>query len=268
METVNNGFFNAKNVHDGGETFFISERNLDIEGADFTGNLYARKMHADGRPYHTFRTSTVLCDGTNVRFRDCTFANDAGPGRKVGQAIALYLDGDGISLENCRIYGHQDTLFLAPLPLKEHEKDGFLGPKQFEPRTNRVFHFKNCLITGGVDFIFGGAEAYFDDCEFRSVEPGYIFAPCTPEGRMGFTARNCCFTAEKGVPAGSCYIGRPWREHACVRLENCFLGEHISKAGWKIWSEDYPIDGVRFSEAGSFGPGADNSLRPSWVKVE
>ncbi len=250
------------------KTIFISGRDQVIENTDYMGNLYARKIHADGRPYHTFRTETVLCDGENIKFINCSFSNNAGPGKRVGQAIALYLDGDGITLENCRICGHQDTLFLAPLPLKEHEKDGFLGPKQYGPRTDRVFYFKNCLITGGVDYIFGGAEAYFDDCEFRNVESGYVFAPCTPEGRKGFTARNCRFTAEKDVPAGSCYIARPWREHAYVRLENCFLGEHIAKAGWKIWSEEYSVAGVRFSETGSYGPGAGQDLRPSWVLVD
>jgi pectinesterase len=98
--------------------------------------------HKDGRPYHTFRTYTVLVDGNDITFKNCTFENTAGPGEvKSGQAIALYLDGDDIHLENCILKGHQDTLFLAPLPEKEREMDGFLGPKQFTPRTMRSFLF-------------------------------------------------------------------------------------------------------------------------------
>lgn len=42
--------------------------------------------------------------------------------------------------------------------------------------------FKNCIIEGSVDFIFGGAESYFDDCEFCSIEKVSFFALNTPEG--------------------------------------------------------------------------------------
>lgn len=40
------------------KTIFISGRDQVIENTDYMGNLYARKIHADGRPYHTFRTET------------------------------------------------------------------------------------------------------------------------------------------------------------------------------------------------------------------
>ena len=74
----------------------------------------------------------------DITFKNCVFENTAGPGEKVGQAIALYIDGDNIRLENCVIKGHQDTLFLAPLPEKEIIPGGFLGPKQSEPRYRRT----------------------------------------------------------------------------------------------------------------------------------
>ncbi len=248
----------------------LSKSNQVITGKTFDGSLYARMQHEDGRPYHTFRTQTVLADGDHITFKDCTFINSAGPGEKVGQAIALYLDGDDIHLENCTLSGHQDTLFMAPLPPKEYEKDGFLGPKQFTPRTDRTFYFKNCVIEGGIDFIFGGATAYFDDCEFRSVEPGFVFAPCTPEHvETGFVARNCRFTFsnEKAVPEGSCYIARPWRDYAKVTIEHCFLDRHIAAAGWDDWGKEHAHDTVRFVESDSYGPGAVMDQRPAWVII-
>lgn len=127
---------------------------------------------------------------------------------------------------------------------------------------------KNSLIEGGIDFIFGGATAYFDNCEFKSVEPGYVFAPCTPERvKEGFVARNCRFTAAEGVPQGSCYIGRPWRIHAKVRIENCYLGAHINKAGWHDWNKPESHNTVEFVEIGSYGPGANAASRPDYVQV-
>ncbi len=244
----------------------LSEQNAVIEDRLFTGNIGAWQTHPDGRPYHTFRTASVLVQGNGTVFRRCTFENTAGPGAEAGQAIALYLDGDGIVLEDCVIRGHQDTLFLAPLPPTPYEKDGFLGPGEHLPRTERTVYFRRCLIEGGVDYVFGGATAYFDDCEFRSVEPGYVFAPSTPAHvAEGFVVRNCRFTAAPGLPDGSCRIARPWREYAALRLENCELGAHICPEGYEDWGR--PVAGLRFVEEGSAGPGACPQARPAYVRI-
>ena len=248
------------------QTIVISDPDQEIVGETYTGSLSARMIHEDGKPYHTFRTQTVLVEGDRVNFRDCRFENTAGPGKEVGQAIALYIDADDVTLENCVISAHQDTLFLAPLPPKEIEPDGFIGPKQDTPRYPRIMHFVNCVIEGGVDFIFGGATATFDNCEFRSVEPGYVFAPSTPEGiPVGFLARNCKFTADPSVPEHSCYIARPWREYGKVRIEDCELGAHIHPNGWDDWGKTAAHDTVEFEEVRSKGPGAEGA-RPTWVK--
>lgn len=243
----------------------ISESNLIIENQTFSGALYAKEEMPDGTKRGTFRSYTVLVDGDNVHFKNCVFENNAGCGKDVGQAIALYIDGDGITLENCVLSGHQDTLFLAPLPDKEIIPGGFTGPKQFTERKRRTVHFKNCVIEGGVDFIFGGASAYFDSCEFVSVEEGYVFAPSTPEDvEIGFVAVNCRFTALDRIEKGSCYIARPWRNHAYVSIENCYLGEHIHKCGFDDWGKAEAHETIRFFEKDSFGPGA-NSERPEYV---
>ena len=244
----------------------ISESNITIENRIFSGSHFARELHPDGEKRGTFRSYTVLVDGDNVRFKNCVFENMAGRGEDVGQALALYLDGDNTVLEDCILRGHQDTLFLAPLPEKEIIKGGFLGPKQFTERKRRVFHFKNCRIEGGVDFIFGGATAYFENCDFVSVEEGYVFAPSTPRDvEVGFVARNCRFLAVEGIKNGSCYIARPWRDHGAVEIIDCYLGAHINSAGFDDWGKAHAHKTVRFVERGSYGEGA-NGERPSFVK--
>ena len=243
----------------------ISESDLVIENKTFTASHYAKEIMPDGSKRGTFRSYSVLVDGDNVRFRNCVFENTAGRGCDVGQAIALYIDGDGIVLENCQLRGHQDTLFLAPLPDKEIIPGGFTGPKQFTERKRRTVYFKNCRIEGGVDFIFGGATAYFDSCEFVSVEEGYVFAPSTPEDvEVGFVAKDCRFTAAEGIERGSCFIARPWRKFAQVSLVNCYLGEHINPAGFDDWGKTEAHETVRFYEENSFGPGAEG-IRPDYV---
>lgn len=245
----------------------ISESNITIENKTYSGSHFAREIHPDGNKRGTFRSYTVLVDGNNVTFKNCIFENTAGKGEDVGQAIALYLDGDNISLENCIIKGHQDTLFLAPLPEKEIIPGGFLGPKQFTERKNRTFYFNNCKIEGGVDFIFGGATAYFDNCEFISVEKGFVFAPSTPKDiKVGFVAKNCRFTSADGISPRSCYIARPWRDHAAVELIDCYIGEHIHPDGFDDWGKTHAHSTMRFTEHNSHGKGA-NKIRAPFVKV-
>ena len=249
------------------EQIHISESNLVIENKVFSGSHYAREEMNDGTKRGTFRSYTLLVDGNNIHFKNCVFENTAGKGYDVGQALALYLDGDGIILENCVLRGHQDTLFLAPLPDKEIIPGGFTGPKQFTDRTRRTYYFNNCTIEGGVDFIFGGATAYFDNCEFVSVEEGFIFAPSTPEDvKIGFVARNCKFTTKDGIAKGSCFIGRPWRNHAYIKLESCYLGDHINPKGFDDWGKTEAHETVRFYETDSYGPGAIGN-RPDYVNT-
>lgn len=154
------------------------------------GSLGAKMPSGDGSGIDgklgTFRTYTVLVDADDVRLENLTIVNDAGDGREVGQAIALYADGDRLVVDACCITGRQDTLFLGPLPPREVKPGGFIGPKQFAPRRVGRQYFRRCRIEGDVDFIFGGACAYFEGCEIRSLNRnmdvnGYVTAASTPE---------------------------------------------------------------------------------------
>ena len=79
--------------------------------------------------------------------------NAAGAGKEVGQAIALYAEGEGIRVENCRLIGSQDTLFTGPLPEKEKEPGGFRGPKEL-PRASTEDNIIKILIYAVVSILF------------------------------------------------------------------------------------------------------------------
>lgn len=217
----------------------IHRSHVTIEGetADsvrIVGSLCAKMPSEDGSGVDgtlgTFRTYTVLVDADDVRLENLTIVNDAGDGREVGQAIALYADGDRLVVDACCITGRQDTLFLGPLPPREVKPGGFIGPKQFAPRRVGRQYFRRCRIEGDVDFIFGGACAYFEGCEIRSLNRnmdvnGYVTAASTPEGEpYGFVFHGCSFTAAQDVAPDSVYLGRPWREWAQTVLIDCWLG--------------------------------------------
>ena len=197
----------------------------------------AKEVLPDGMNRGTFRTATLLVDAHHVTLRRLTVENAAAPRQQVGQAIALYADGDHFICEECTLRSHQDTLFTAPLPSKELQKNGFIGPKQFAPRTPQRHTYRRCRIEGDVDFIFGGAAAWFEDCDIVSVDAGYAAAASTPEGqKYGYVFKNCRFLGEN-LPDASCYLGRPWRDYAKTVLLDCTIGPHIRPEGWHDWNK-------------------------------
>lgn len=235
-----------------------------------TYDNYARMMMPDGMKRGTFRSYSCLIDADNFTAVNLTFENRAGKGVDVGQALALYVDGDRIQFRDCRFLGGQDTLFTAPLPPHEIEANGFIGPKQNAPRVTGRHYYKNCYIEGDVDFIFGGAVAYFEGCNLFSKDVGNVInsfatAASTPEGQIyGYVMKKCRFVGN--CPPHSAYLGRPWREFARTVLIDCYIGRHICEEGWNDWGKDEAHETVFYGEYGSYGPSADMSKRPEWVK--
>ncbi len=231
------------------------------EGNDktiITSSEYAYNDHADGQKVGTFRTATFMADCDWFTAEDITFENAAGQGSIVGQAIALYADGQHQVYKNCRMLGYQDTIFTAPLPLKEKQKNGFLGEKQFAPRRSGSMQFLNCRIEGNIDYIFGGAEAEFINCVLftrkRDDEgPCYVTAASTPEGQeKGYVFAECKFMSD--APKGTVFLGRPWREHAKTVILHSEMDESICEEGYNDWGK--PHETIYYAEWKNYGPGA------------
>lgn len=265
-------FFIKKGVyHERLEIFrpFLTFEGEDANETVITYHLGAKMLMEDGTRRGTFRSYSVFIDTHDFTAKNLTFENSAGPGAVAGQALALYVDGDRIVFENCRLLASQDTLFTGPLPPKEIEKNGFIGPKQFAPRINGRHYYKDCYIRGDIDFIFGSATAYFENCEIFSQDigkevNGYVTAASTPEGQeYGYVFNHCRFVSD--CPPESVYLGRPWRNFAKVVIMNSYLGPHIRKEGWHDWGKTDAHDTLYFAESENYGPGAENRKKPDWV---
>lgn len=246
------------------------------ENAETTVLVYglgAAEILENGEKRGTFRTASVRIDAPDFTAKRLTFQNDAGYGHTVGQALALYVDADRCAFEECRLIGSQDTLFTAPLPFKEAQLGGFRGPGEFQPRVHSRQCYRHCFIQGDVDFIFGSATAWFEDCEIYSKMPGdrlppespadaqiygYVTAASTYENTpYGYVFSHCRLTSD--CPAGTIYLGRPWREYAKTVFIGCELGAHIHPAGWQDWNKDHSY--FYYAEYRSHGPGASPGTR-------
>jgi pectinesterase len=211
----------------------------DAKRTVLTYDLHAIMKDKDGKPIGTFRTPSTLIDADDFRAENITFENSAGP---VGQALAIRVDGDRAVFRNCRFLGWQDTILV---------------------NRGRQF-FDNCYIEGHVDFIFGGATAFFDNCEIHCLRNGYITAASTPKDEpFGFVFRDCKIT---GAPGVKTYLGRPWRDFAAVAFVHTEMSDIVRSEGWHNWSKPEREKTSRFAEGQSYGPGATPDTRVKWAK--
>lgn len=193
------------------------------------------------------------------------------PGKiSASQALAVQLDSDSdrIVFDHVSLLGYHDTFFT---------------------RGKRAL-FRNGLIAGNVDFIFGSGMLLIEDSIIRSRPrdrgkgaegfEGFITAPSTPIGQaIGIVIYRSRLTREDGVPDGSVALGRPWhptKSFADGRYADpdaigqasfidCIMQAHIHPDGWTSMAGTAP-DGSktriftpqdsRFHEAGSTGPGS------------
>ncbi len=215
---------------------------------------YALFRMPDGVKRGTFRSYTLFVNAPHVTLRNLTVENTSGPSAQVGQAIALYADGDAFFCDHCHLKSCQDTLFTAPLPEKEYEPGGFRGPKESAPRTPTRQYYKDCYICGDIDFIFGGATACFERCRLHSILrdgedaiQGYVTAASTPkEQPYGYVFYQCELTGD--CPKGSVYLGRPWRDYAKTVFCSCTFGAHIHPAGFHDWNKPQTHGTVFYAE--------------------
>jgi pectinesterase len=177
----------------------------------------------------------VLADG--FRATNLTIRQNSGDH---GQAIALRIDGDRAVLTNCNLLGWQDTVRLE----------------------NGRQYLYDCHIEGRVDYIYGSATAYFENCTVHTKNDGYITAASTPhEKPWGYVFQNCRLT---GTGEGVVFLGRPWRPYASVTYLNCEMDHSIRPVGWDNWRNPANEATARYNEFNSRGPGAAPSARAAW----
>ena len=138
------------------EKLVITRPNVTFEGSGCNDTILvygdaAKDLMPEGDNRGTFRTASVRIDTHDFTAKHLTFQNDSGYGHTVGQALAVYVDGDRNAFYDCRFLGSQDTIFDAPLPMKEAQPGGFKGPgelrKLFYSGRCRFYLWKwNCLV--------------------------------------------------------------------------------------------------------------------------
>ncbi|MBQ2521400.1 MAG: glycoside hydrolase family 88 protein [Bacteroidales bacterium] len=202
----------------------------------------------------TSGSASVYIHSSYVTFEDIGFENTAGEGEAIGQAVAVFTDGDFLYFKRCRFIGNQDTLYTYG----KYGKHG--GVKRN--------YYLDCYIEGTTDFIFGPSVCWFERCTLHSKKNSYITAASTfPGQKWGYVFHRCTLTAAPGVDA--CYLGRPWGAFARTVFLECEMGAHIRPEGWRNWNKpDKPNTEANcyYAEWGNTGPGASTAHRVWWAR--
>lgn len=221
-----------------------SRENTIITNDDYSGKYMAKGSDTltNKTKFSTFNSYTVWVHGNDVTMQNLTIRNTAG---RVGQAVALHVDGDRFVIKNCNLLGNQDTLLTANDSSRQY--------------------FADCFIEGTTDFIFGNATAVFQDCTIKSLTNSYITAASTlPHQKFGYVFFNCKLIANE--EAQKVYLGRPWRPYARVVFIGCELGKHIRPEGWENWRNPENEKTAFYAEYNNKGEGAATDKRVSWSR--
>lgn len=244
---IKNGVYREKLVIPSWKT------NITLKGQSRDSTIITYDDHAGKRmatrdeflktdSIRTYTSYTLLVEGNDCHLENLTIRNTAG---RVGQAVALHVEGDRFSAFNCTLSANQDTLYAAT-------------------QNSRQF-YRFCLIEGTTDFIFGEATAMFESCTIKSLSNSYITAASTRPGQQyGFVFVGCKLIADPA--ATKVYLGRPWRPYAKTVFIDTYMDAHIVKEGWNNWGNAANEQTVLYAEYNSNGPGANNEGRVKWAK--
>ena len=203
----------------------------------------------------TFHTATVSVNAEGFFAKDIGFENSAGA---LGhQAVALRVSADKAVFYNVHIDGYQDTLYAH----------------------NYRQYYRDCSISGTIDFIFGDSLAIFQNCKFIVRLPGPNQAcMVTAQGRIdprsigAFVIQNGTFTAEdafiKAQPPHKAYLGRPWKELSRTIIMQSNIEGFIDPTGWAPWMGTFALDTCYYGEYLNRGAGSNMANRVQWKGIK
>ncbi|KAL8028952.1 hypothetical protein ABFX02_14G196100 [Erythranthe guttata] len=190
----------------------------------------------------TFRTATLAVSGKGFIARDITFRNTAGPEKH--QGVAIRVDSDQSAFYRCSFEGHQDTLYAHSL-------------RQF---------YRECTISGTIDFIFGNGAAVLQNCKIFTRDPLPLQkVTITAQGRKdphqstGFTIQDSYVYATRPT-----YLGRPWKQYSRTVFMNTYMSSMVQPRGWLEWYGDFALGTLWYGEYRNYGPGSSTSGRVKW----
>uniref|UniRef100_A0A2P2K5R7 Pectinesterase n=1 Tax=Rhizophora mucronata TaxID=61149 RepID=A0A2P2K5R7_RHIMU len=176
------------------------------------------------------------------------FVNKAGAAKH--QAVAFRSGSDMSVFYRCAFDAFQDTLYA---------------------HSNRQF-YRECDITGTIDFIFGNAAVIFQNCNIQPRQPlAKQFNTITAQGKKdpnqntGISIQKCTLSALDELTAPT-YLGRPWKVYSTTVIMQSEIGGFLNPLGWTPWVTGVdPPSTIFYAEYQNSGRGSDVAQRVKWA---
>nr|XP_043623835.1 pectinesterase 1-like [Erigeron canadensis] len=224
-----------------------SLHNVMIYGDGKDKSIVSASLNfVDGTP--TFSTATFAVAGKGFVAMDMRFENTAGAAKH--QAVAFRSGSDFSVFYRCSFDAFQDTLY---------------------PHSNRQF-YRDCDVTGTIDFIFGNAAVVFQNCKIMPRQPlSNQFVTITAQGKKdinqntGISIQKCDIAAFDRLTAPT-YLGRPWKEFSTTVIMQSTIGGFLNPLGWISWVQGVdPPKSIFYGEYRNIGVGAAVDKRVRWT---
>lgn len=227
------GFYSEEKAHDKYDKHTVANWGFAVQ-VNASATAFRAENIVFENSFNRYITDEEIEDGVQIDAKNFErkYGADVTSKAATERAAALYIKAPQSEFINCTFLSSQDTLYTDAAGI----------------------YFKNCIIEGNTDFIFGDGNVVFEACEISlygystGSVAGYLTA-IKDTGSNGYLFRNCVVTeGELNVTPGFAF-GRPWGAKAKVLFENTKLSKLslISAAGWTSMSGAQP-ENANFGE--------------------
>ena len=206
---LKNGIYNLGGDGSATTVQWVNAHNISFVGESKEGVIICGNSADISNPVLNIRY------GSGQYMQDLTVRNlrDFDQSNRKGVSVAVY-GGNKAIFKNVAMQAQQDTQV-----------------------TGERGYYINCDFYGAVDFLCGGGDHFYDQCNFYVTNAGYITAPSTSAAnKWGYVMQHC--TIDKYVGSytyeadGNFTLGRPWQGEPRNYWLNTTMKVQPSAGGW------------------------------------
>lgn len=246
-------YIKAGDYNEGQITVNRKQHNVYMYGDGCDKTIITGQLNGGIANIGTSNTATFVAEGERFMAKGIGFRNTIGPQGEA--AVAFRSQSPNTVMVDCSFEGYQNTLYY-------HTHDQF---------------YKNCVISGTVDFIIGSGRAFFQDSKIILRKPEKDQSnTISADGRMkyiedgGVVFHNCKIMASSELKSAKdvkSYLGRPWKPEARAIVMKSEIEDVIQPEGWielDTKEAKHNYDTCVFREYDNKGPGSNTNKRVEW----
>jgi pectin methylesterase-like acyl-CoA thioesterase len=215
---TNNTSYTLVNIRNGTYTEIVcvqNRNNITFRGQNrnATRIAYANNNNMNSGFNGQQTCSTFRCNANDISIENLTITNTTPQGGSQAFALQVGNNSQRFIALNAEFSSYQDTILVANPPTGAY--------------------FRDSLIQGDVDYIWGGGTMFFTNCEMRTLRTtgGYVTNPRAAAGTNGISFMKCSFTVPSSAYTNSVFARAITVANGNTALINC----RVDTNGYTGW---------------------------------